>query len=283
MKIQKIFITGGTGDLGSALVREILATTTAHVVTNGRDQSKADILIENLSSDQKKRFHFFIADLSTESPDEIAHSAYAINDGIDMLISNIALFEFDDVLEKNSDQMKSLYGTNLGAMKLAESVVNLVTKKGEGIILCDIGSTSVIADILGNPFQDTMHYGKTKADVVRHSIELAHTNQLVSFRAIHPGSINGKLAKQIAKRYGGTFVITPEITAKHAVELFLNEGKEKVQQEIITSENYFAWSKEGTWYNMEDEIVQKIEGLFKDGIIKIPVDGLNSFEVTNHE
>ncbi len=279
MKIQNIFITGGTGDLGSALVKELLSTTTAHVVTNGRDQSKADILTQELNSEEKSRFHFFVADLSSESPDEIAQKAYLVNNGIDMLISNIAMFEFDDVLESDADLKKKLYDTNLGGMKLAESVISLVTKKGEKIILCDIGSTSVIADILGSPFQDTMHYGRTKADVVRHSMLLAKSNPLVFFRAIHPGSIYGKLAKQIAHRYGSTAVISPAITARHAIQLFLSDSEEKIIQEIITSENYFAWSPDGSWYKKEDDIAEKIEGLSLERIVKIPADGIDSFEV----
>ena len=280
MNIQKIFITGGTGDLGTDLVRELLKRGCL-VVTNGRDQSKADILIHSLLEDEKERFQFIVADLSKDSPLEIATRAYEIYGGIDMLISNVASFAFDEDLEKNEVERKRLYDTNLGGLALADSVVNLVTGKSENIVLCDIGSTSVIADMLDEPFPDTMHYGKTKADVVRHSIEIAHTNPLVKFRAIHPGSINGKFAKQIARKYkGGTHVTTPEITARYAIELFFTETDEKIIQEIFTSEKYFAWTQEGSWHNKEVEIAKSIEGLTPSRIIKIPVDGINSFEIT---
>ncbi len=282
MNIQHIFITGGTGDLGSALVKEILKRTSANIVTNGRDQSKADELITTLPEAQRNRFHFFVADMEKESPRTIAERAYEISGGIDMLISNVALFGFDDILANNEDQKTRLYTTNLSGATLADAVVDLVTGKGEHIVLCDIGSTSVIADMLGTPFPDTLHYGKTKADVVRHSIEIAHKNPLVSFRAIHPGSINGKIAKEIAQRYGSTCVTTPEITAHFAIKLFLSESDEKVLQSIITSEGYFAWTQEGSWYNKEKEIGTSplIEGISPERIIKIPIDGVNSFEVT---
>ncbi len=285
MNIQKIFITGGTGDLGTALVREILAKKNTYVVTNGRDESKAKSLIESLNSDEQKRFRFINADLSKESPEETARRAYEVYGGIDMLISNVALFEFDEILENDESRKKLLYDTNLGGLKLAEEVVKYVTEKGEHIVLCDIGSTSVIADMLGEPFYDTVHYGKTKADVVRHSIRLAHTNNLVTFRAIHPGSINGKFAQQIADKYKDTYVTTPEITAKYAIDLFFTDSEEKVIQEIFTSEKYFAWTREGSWYKKELEIVEsgKIEGLTYDRIITIPVDNIHSFQKTRIE
>lgn len=282
MNIQHVFITGGTGDLGSALVKELLKRTSAHIVTNGRDQSKADELIKTLPEAQRNRFHFFVGDMGKESPEHIAQQAYELNGGIDMLISNVALFGFDDVLEQNEDQKKRLYTTNLNGASLADAVVDLITGKGEHIVLCDIGSTSVIADMLGTPFPDTLHYGKTKADVVRHSIEITHNNPLVSFRAIHPGSINGKIAHEIAQRYGNTCVTTPEITAQHALSLFLSESTERVLQSVITSEGYFAWTQEGAWHNKEKEIGTSplIEGISPERIIKIPIDGVNSFEVT---
>lgn len=279
MNIQKIFITGGTGDLGTDLVRELLKRGCL-VVTNGRDQAKADILMHSLLEDEKERFQFIMADLSKDSPHEIATRAYEIYGGIDMLISNVALFGFDEDLEKNEIEKKRLYDTNLGGLALADSVVNLVTGKGENIVLCDIGSTSVIADMLEKPFQNTMHYGKTKADVVRHSIEIAHTNPLVKFRAIHPGSINGKFAKQIAQKYTNTFVTTPEITAKYAIDFFFKESSKKILQSIFTSDEYFAWTAEGPWYNKKNEIAESIEGLTPETIVTIPVDGINSFEIT---
>lgn len=281
MNIQKVFITGGTGDLGSALVRELLKRPSLHVVTNGRDQSKADQLVRTLSDDEKERFHFIVADMNKESPKEIAFKANAVLGGIDMLISNVAVFQFDDIIQENESEKEKLYSTNLGGLRLADAVVDLVTQQGQHIRLCDVGSTSVIAQMLGKPFPDTMHYGKTKAEVVYHSVNLAHSNPLVSFRAIHPGSIDGKIAREIANRYSSTFVTTPEITARYAIELFLSESEEKVHQSIITSELYFAWTPQGSWYNQESEIVnsKKIEGLTLDQIVKIPVDGINSFEV----
>lgn len=283
MNIHKIFITGGTGDLGTSLVREILAKSDTHVVTNGRDESKAEILRDILTDEQKKRFHFMHADMNKETPEDIAKRAYTQLGGIDMLISNVAVFQFDEVLEKSDSEMKQLYTTNMSGLKLADAVVNLVTGKGEHIVLCDIGSTSVIADMLGQPFPDTTHYGKTKADVVRHSIELTHTNPLVTFRAVHPGSIAGKFAHQIKEKYGNTTVTTPQITAKYAIDFFFKESSEKVLQSIYTSDEYFAWTPEGTWYNKKSEIAQSIEGLTLERIVTIPVDGINSFTISKKE
>ena len=280
MNIHKIFITGGTGDLGTALVREVLAKKDTHVVTNGRDQSKAELLRDVLTDEQKTRFHFIQADMNKETPEDIASRAYEKLGGIDMLISNLAVFNFDDVLEKSDTEMTQLYDTNMSALKLADAAVNLVTRKGMHLVLCDIGSTSVIADMLGKPFQNTMHYGKTKADVVRHSIELAHTNPLVTFRAVHPGSIAGKSAHQIKDKYGDTTVTTPQITARYTIDFFFKERSEKVLQSIYTSEKYFAWTAEGPWYNKKSEIAESIEGLTPEAIVTIPVDGINSFKIS---
>ncbi len=282
MNTHKIFITGGTGDLGTDLVRELLKRGCL-VVTNGRDQSKAEILTNSLLEDEKKRFHFIKADLSKDSPDEIATRAYEIYGGIDMLISNAALFGFDKELEKDTEKMKRLYDTNLGGLTLADVVVNLVTSKGEHIVLCDIGSTSVIADMLNEPFPDTMHYGKTKADVLRHSIELARTNPLVTFRAVHPGSIAGKSADEIKEKYTHTTVTTPQITAKYAIDFFFKESSEKILQSIYTSDEYFAWTTEGPWYNKKSEVAESIEGLTPERIVTIPVDGINSFRISKEE
>lgn len=272
----KVFITGGTGDLGSALVKELLSRG-VFVLTNGRDQTKADSLMKELTSEQQSRFKFIVADLSKDTPEHIASHAYEQWNGIDVLISNVAVFAFDKDLEEDEEKRNQLYSTNTGGLHLAEAVAEMVTSKKEKLILCDIGSTSVIADMLGEPFTDTYHYGKTKADVVRHSIELAHSNPLVTFRGFHPGSIDGKFAQQIANKYGDTYVTSPCITATYAIELFLKESPEPVIQEIFSSTHYFAWTDQGSWYGKESYIADNIEGLTKERIIKIPIDGKNSF------
>lgn len=275
----KIFITGGTGDLGSALTKTLLSHKDICVVTNGRDRAKADTLIASLPEEAKDRFVFIIADITNEHPDSISKRAYNVFNGIDIMISNVAVFAFDDTIEQNENEKKKLYETNEGSMRLADSVISYVTSRNEHIRLCDIGSTSVIADMIGTPFTDTYHYGKTKADTVRHSIHIAHANPYVTFRAFHPGSIDGKFAQMIAHRYGSTYVTSPDITARYAIDFFLKDSPEKILQEVFSSSDYFAWTKEGSWYDKEREISEHIEGLSIERIIKIPADGKNSFEL----
>lgn len=292
--MKKILLSGATQGLGEALVLKI-ARDYREVILVGfsSKQTNVDALNQKIAEEfplAVPRILIIQGDItSQDSIDSVINQSITFMGGIDMLINNVGLFRFDDVLspfldmwDMSPDDFEKKFGKDtdfehkrnfftmaqlnyVGNRNLVNRVVAITEKSGAPLVIADIGSIGVVADMIGKPLEGTRNYGHTKAFLVSHTLDLVSKNPRLSARIIHPGPF-GDSAQLIANKYGDTYAMNVLEVADATFELFFELTDEKVIQKIMCPERHFVWGEFGDLLKLQT----KIKGLTSARISKIP-------------
>lgn len=292
--MKKILLSGATQGLGEALVLKIARDyREVKLVGFSSKQANVDALNQKIAEEfplAVPRILIIKGDItSLESIDSVISQSITFMGGIDMLINNVGLFRFDDVLspfhdtwDMSPDDFEKKFAKDadfehkknffsmaqlnyVGNRNLVNRVVASTEKFGTPLVIADIGSIGVVADMIGKPLEGTRNYGHTKAFLVSHTLDLVSKNPRLSARIIHPGPF-GDSAKLIAKKYRNTYAMNVAKVADATLELFFDPTDEKVIQKIICPESHFVWGEFGDL----SKLVVKIKGLTSARISKVP-------------
>jgi short-subunit dehydrogenase len=135
-----VLLTGATGRLGSQIAR-ILDVSGNHLALSARNKKKLANLSESLSHcEQVIEISKDVKELS--SLDEIIETTVSSFGGLDVLINNVACFNFGSVLDMSPEVIQNTIQTNLTSIIVLTRLAlpHLITSK-KGIII-NISSTA---------------------------------------------------------------------------------------------------------------------------------------------
>lgn len=283
---MRVLISGATQGLGEALLFECLRRyPQSRIVGFSRKVENAKALLSKISTENPEyaeRVVLIQGDIETLSKvNEIVEQAKHILGGIDLLINNVGVFSFDRDLaevspedwhldegaftarygnkadfEKKKNFWKMAQVNYLGGKSLIDAVAAENISQNLPLRVITVGSIGAAAELLGRPLGNTAFYGRTKAALASHTIEIARQNALISSCVVHPGPFE-KSAQAIADEFGDTWATKTAAVACYAFDLVEKLDRQKIVQGIICSERHFFWS----------EFEQDLEGL--EGITDI--------------
>lgn len=270
---MKILISGATKGFGEACTIAFLKRGDS-VFGFSRSQANVDEALLRIQNEvpeavAENRIKLVAGDIATVARSlELIEDARTFMGGIDMLVNNIGVFKFDDDMmevanednhlsmslesfrqKHGTDAKRELYRllmqTNLyGNARFVELLVKQATEGSHTFIIADVGSIGAIDQMSTKKFGGTVHYNRSKALLIEHTIELARKNPLLKIRAIHPGPF-GDSAQAIADKFGDTWAIKDVAdVATHAVKLFTEDTDEQITHGIFASEKHFCWQPE---------------------------------------
>ena len=136
IKDSKILITGGSSGLGKAMA-VALVKKGANILITGRDKQKLVSIAKEIGCDY---LHFDISNYTLIA--ENAQKALSLLGGLDVLINNAGIGEFDLLDDINVEQFEKVFSTNVfGLAMLTQEVVRYFKKQNRGNII-NIGSTA---------------------------------------------------------------------------------------------------------------------------------------------
>ena len=201
---KKVFITGGTGGIGSATVKNLLMRENAEVFFTSSSQEKIDKLISKLPSGSK--VHGAICDMN--NADQINHSvniAIEKMDQIDVLICNAGMTQDKLFLRMTMDDWQKVINVNLnGNFALVSIAAKEMFKKKNGKI---IFISSIVAST-GNQGQVNYTASKAGLEGMMRSMALELARYNINVNAIAPGFIKTEMTDKIPDQ------IKDEITKK---------------------------------------------------------------------
>jgi NAD(P)-dependent dehydrogenase (short-subunit alcohol dehydrogenase family) len=268
---MNILISGATKGLGEALVLEALKRySDARIMGFSRSLENVQASQERLNQadpESVSRVTLLQADIGSKSSIAAVLMDFRAKLGeVDVLVNNVGIFDFDKNLSEvpqedweisqedfaskyqgDSEYQKKLkyrsmvQANFLGNRNLIEAVLAESLKSGHNLDLVDVGSIGVLAELIGKPFADTEHYGRTKAHLARHTLALAKLHDFVRVAIVHPGPFE-KSAQLIADEFGDTWAINASDVAKHTFDLYdrVQNQEDRVIQGVIASSKHFA-------------------------------------------
>jgi 3-oxoacyl-[acyl-carrier protein] reductase len=190
---KKIFITGGTGGIGSTVVKNLLMRENAEVLFTSSSQEKIDKLISEIPLD--KKVHGVVCDMNnSESIINSVKLAIEKMGQIDILVCNAGTNADKLFLRMTIDDWQKVINVNLnGNFVLASAVTKEMFKKRQGKI---IFITSIIASI-GNPGQVNYCASKAGLEGMMRSLALESARYNINVNAIAPGFIKTEMTDKI--------------------------------------------------------------------------------------
>lgn len=188
---KNVMVTGGTGDLGQAIVRRLTNNGLNVFFTYHRNRSKANRLVEQLGS-QVIALHD-----ETGSLDDVrtlVESVTGQQGPIDYLVNNAGMINDKSFLMMEEDDWKSVFAVNLEkTMAFSRAYVFDAMKAGRGAVV----NISSIAAMTGSVGQ--VNYAAAKAGVLGMSKSLAREMARYNIRvnAVSPGYIESAMTAGI--------------------------------------------------------------------------------------
>jgi 3-oxoacyl-[acyl-carrier protein] reductase len=190
-------VTGGSGDLGSAICRTLAHNQVSVAVTYVGEKERAERTVSEVEAAGCRAWAVHLDQSSATMPDEVVASTTAHFGRLDILVNNAAWntgIPFTDLEALTADIWDRMYATNLrGPYLLARAAARTMRAQGEGRIV-NIASVGGLY-----PAASSIAYASTKAALIHLTRCLAVAlapNVLVN--CVAPGLIEGtRMAKRI--------------------------------------------------------------------------------------
>ncbi|CAK3993257.1 Hypothetical predicted protein [Lecanosticta acicola] len=204
-----ILITGGTAGLGAGSIAELAKLSPAHIFFSGRNQSKADALIQKIEkASPNVKITFIKADISSlESVQQAAETFLSQTDRLDILMLNAGIMAVAPGVSKDGYEIQ--FATNhLGHALLVKKLLPtlLETAKHSDVRVINMTSLAyaqapkegVDFDTLQSPQASLgglipgprwSRYGQSKLTQLLYSQQLALHHPSITSVSIHPGII----------------------------------------------------------------------------------------------
>lgn len=192
---KKFLVTGGTGGIGSATVKNLLIRENAEVFFTSSSQEKIDKLINEIPNSQNYKIHSTICDMNNlDQVAEVTKIAMEKMGQIDTLICNAGMTLDKLFLRMTLDDWMRVINVNLNAnFQLSSQVVKQMFKKKSGRI---IFISSVVAST-GNFGQVNYSASKAALEGMMRSLALETAKFGVNVNAIAPGFIQTEMTDKI--------------------------------------------------------------------------------------
>ena len=193
---QKILVTGATGGLGKALVRE-LAAGGATVLVHGRDHARLEETMRELDGANGART--YLADLS--SLDDVRRFAAEIErdcERLDVLVNNagIGFGSRRDAREESADGYELRFAVNyLAPFLLTRLLEPLLTRSAPARIVnvASVGQQAIDFDdvMLERRYDGARAYRQSKLALVMFTLDLAEelADRHVTVNCLHPATL----------------------------------------------------------------------------------------------
>ncbi len=180
---KKIFITGASGGIGSAICEKFLNKKYVLVLTSSSDE-KIEILKKNYGN----KHYYYKVDLSnSENLEKCLFNISKDHKDISVIVNNAGITQDSLLLRMNSDQWSNVIQTNLNSnYQIIKSLLpNMLSKKYGKII----GITSIVAST-GNPGQANYVASKSGMIGLYKSIALEVAKRNINVNVVSPGFIS---------------------------------------------------------------------------------------------
>ena len=189
---KRALITGATGDIGKAIVRELHYTGCEIFLS-----STKDIELRKLSKELGKRVNFLPINLTgTKNAQLLINEAIETMGSVDILVNNAGITQDTLFMRMSDEQWNSVLDVNLNSsMALARGAIKNMIKNKWGRI---INITSVVG-VTGNPGQ--ANYAASKAALIGMSKSIAKevASRGITVNCIAPGFISSAMTQKLTE------------------------------------------------------------------------------------
>jgi NAD(P)-dependent dehydrogenase (short-subunit alcohol dehydrogenase family) len=221
-----VFVTGGTGAIGKAIVRAFIAEGAIVIFTCNRAEAKMADLMS--SSKDGRCIGYKMAVTDQRGMEAIAKEVYETYKRIDILINNAGIAEVMPFPLIDEEDWDETFNVNAkGTFLTTKEIVRFMIKNGSGSII-NIGSLAA-ERIMEVP----VHYAASKAAVTGFTLSLARELARYNIRVncVVPGLIDG-----------GVGLNTPEKQRKQYIDFCLS-GRLGTPEEVADFIVFMASSR----------------------------------------
>jgi acetoacetyl-CoA reductase len=232
--MKRAIVTGGTGGIGTAIVRELVENKFNVIVTHrNKDEDFLNTWMNsnNLSSSV---IQFLNCDITNEEQVNLAFNN--LND-IDLLVNNAGITGDSTFIKMDKDKWEKVINTNLISLFLISQIIaRKMVDRGKGSII-NISSINALKGQFGQT-----NYSASKAGIIGFTKSLSQelASKGVQVNAIAPGYTNtsmiqavpDKIKEQIKSNIPTKEFVQPEEIAK--VVVFLAAGIKSLTGETIS-------------------------------------------------
>ena len=190
---KKILVTGATGGIGGAIVKQFLSLN-ASVLGTGTNLEKLNLLKNEFPSLLTEQF-----DISKhEKIEEFIEKVFSSLGGLDILVNNAGITKDNLSLRMKSDEWQKVIDINLtSTFYLCKSVIKKMLKNKFGRV---VNITSIVGHT-GNVGQG--NYSASKAGVVAMSKSLAieYAKKNITINCVSPGFIKTNMTDNISEKF----------------------------------------------------------------------------------
>tara|TARA_B100000989_G_scaffold286810_1_gene255830 strand:+ start:71 stop:802 length:732 start_codon:yes stop_codon:yes gene_type:complete len=188
--LKKIFITGGTGGIGSAICNNFLEKNYTLVLTSSSDEK-----IKNLKEKYGRNHFYYKVDLSiSDNLQECLNEISNDHKDISIIVNNAGVTEDNLIFRMKNEQWSKVIQTNLNSnYQIIKTLLpNMLTRKYGKII----GISSIVGST-GNPGQSNYVASKSGMVGLYKSIASEVAKRNINVNIISPGFINTAMTNKL--------------------------------------------------------------------------------------
>lgn len=223
MKNKTIVITGVAGGVGKSLAK-IFINKGWTVIGFGRTKHKLELLKKEIPC-----LNFSVVDVDIRHPDSLAAAFQSINQDIDVLVNNAAIFTTKPFSECSVKDVDDILDTNLKGTMFCTMEALKKMKKGR---IVNIGSVSGTRGIKNQAI-----YSSSKWGLIGFSESISQEHKDILFTTICPGGINTPLWNESNPYFGDVAKLLSPDDISSAVEYVVDLPKNVIIKTIIMFPN----------------------------------------------
>ena len=188
--LKKIFITGGTGGIGSAICNNFLEKNYTLVLTSSSDEK-----IKNLKEKYGRNHFYYKVDLSvSDNLQECLNEISNDHKDISIIVNNAGVTEDNLIFRMKNEQWSKVIQTNLNSnYQIIKTLLpNMLTRKYGKII----GISSIVGST-GNPGQSNYVASKSGMVGLYKSIASEVAKRNINVNIISPGFISTAMTNKL--------------------------------------------------------------------------------------
>ncbi|MCK9230203.1 MAG: 3-oxoacyl-ACP reductase FabG [Syntrophales bacterium] len=196
LKNRVVVVTGGSGDLGEALCREMSRQGCIVYLTYKASQSRAEDIVGGIQTRGGRSKAVYCDVTSRSHVEDVVDGIVSEEGAIDVLINNAGICRDNLFLLMKDYEFNEVIRTNLyGVYNVTKSVSSHMSRRQSGVII-NISSLSGLVPAFGQ-----LNYSASKGAVISLSrvlaIELAHNG--IRVNTIAPGFFESAMTKRVPR------------------------------------------------------------------------------------